>query len=223
MKKVNDLVGKIPRHPSKIPTSRNWFDIALKDRLIVVHTTDWDTSIDTLVRYDLGPNHISSTGCPSITYHDVIMKDGTLNHCELYKNITWHAGKWNKTSVAIALMYKCTNLGKVDLSPTNEQLAMLERTLVTMCLALKVRPQDIKGHRELEDTGFIYVIDKDSGKARQSLLKTCPGMSIDLYALRKAVTNKLQLRLKVDGYYQGALDGDFGSRSTEALIRWKPK
>lgn len=223
MQKINDLRDKLPRHSSKTPTVRNWNSIPLMDRKIVIHTTDWDTSIDTLVKYDLGANHISSTGCPTITYHDVIMKDGTLNHCEYYKHVTWHAGKWNKNSVAIALMYKCTNPGKVDFSPTNEQLAMLDRTLVSMCLALKVRPQDIKGHRELEDTGFIWVVDKDNGKARQSLLKTCPGMSIDLYGLRKTITAKLQLRLKVDGYYHGEVDGDFGPKSTEALILWKPK
>jgi hypothetical protein len=217
--RVNDLRDKLKRHATKVATVR---PLAAIDT-IVVHTTDWDTSIERLVDYDIGPNHISTSGCPTITYHDVIMKDGTLNHCEYYRNTTWHAGKYNRDSVAIAMMYKCSNPGKVDFDPTKEQMSTLDTTLVSMCLALKVLPQGIKGHRECEGTGFIWVVDKDNGKARQSLLKTCPGMGVDLYALRKRITTRLQTKLKIDGFYTGLIDGDFGPKSKEALLAWRPK
>jgi len=216
---TNDLRDSLPVHPTKKPTVRNLSTL----NIIVVHTTDWDTNVVTLTKYDIGPNHISSTGCPGCTYHDVIMKDGTRQHCVPYKHTTWHAGKWNKKSIAVALMYRCSQPGKPDLPPTNDQIESLKQLLVSQCLVMKIFPLNIKGHRELEFTGFIWKYTKD-GKATKSLIKTCPGMSVDMDKLRKDVIVRIQTKMKLDGYYlNGKIDGLWGSRSEAAMMDWKPK
>ena len=215
---TNDLRNQLPRHPTKTPTVRTLSNIDM----IVVHTTDWDTDVMTLAKYDVGPNHISSTGCPGITYHDVVMKDGTRNHCESYKNVTWHVGKWNPKSIAIALMYRCTSAGKPDLTPPPAMIESLKNLLVTQVLVLKVLPNNIRGHRELEFTGWIWKLGKD-GKAGKSLIKTCPGMQVDLDKLRDDVTRRVQTKLGFDGYYKGPIDGQFGPKSQAALKEWKAK
>lgn len=215
---TNDLRDSLPVHPTKKPTERGLGSL----NMIVVHTTDWDTDVVTLAKYDIGPNHISSTGCPTATYHDVIMKDGTRQHCVPYKFVTWHAGKWNTKSVAVALMYRCSQPGKPDLSPTADQMESLKQLLVSQCLVLKISPMNIKGHRELEFTGFVWKYTKD-GKASKSLIKTCPGMQVDLDRLRLDIATRVQMRMKIDGYYKGAIDGIFGPKSEAALRDWRPK
>ena len=218
--KYTDLRDKLARHKYKKPTVRPFSSI----HYIVVHCTDMVVTPHSLARYDVGPNHISKTGCPGITYADIIDMDGHIYHCEYYKNVTWHAGKWNKKSVGVALNYKATNKkGKPDFRPSRESLDSLHHLLVSMCLVLKVNPKNIVGHRELKDTGWVWKISKDSGKARKSQLKWCPGQFVDLELIRNKAARMVQIRLKIDGYYKGGIDGIFGPKSIRALEQWVPK
>ena len=228
--RYSDISKELPRHKTR---SYNW-RARSKIKKIVVHTTDWNTTPKTIAQYDITPffmvngkkiyNHISKKGCPEITYHDIIMSDGFLYHTCDYNKITWHAGKWNTQSVAVALMYKTSNKDKSlpDYRPSNKSISRLTRHLVSMCLVLGVLPKDIRGHRELESTGWEWKLG-DNGKKTKSLIKWCPGQFVDLSTLRWDVTRRIQQRLKREGYYTGAIDGIFGNKSIKALRSWKPK
>lgn len=212
---IKDLVPVLPTHPKKKPKVRKLSDI----KKIVVHTTDWDIQPLELAKYDLGPNHIDSTGCPSITYHYYIGKSGEVCRTADEAWVTWHAAMHNGNSVAICLAYKTDPVfesgkskipapGKV---PTPEMTKSLLSLLAHLCKKLKVSPLEIWGHRELSGTGFILV------KGHKQLRKTCPGMSIDLDALRNAVVIQLQQEMKDKGLYAGKVDGDWGPKSQAAF------
>lgn len=224
-----DVSKTLPRHPTRKYNFRPGEAI----NMAVIHTTNWDTTVEKLVNYDITPffwfngkkiyNHISKKGCPECTYHDIIMDDGYLYHCVDYGKTTWHAGKWNTRSVAIALMYLASDgISKVDNQPPDKAISRLNRHLVSICLGLKILPKDVRGHRELEDTGWRWRIG-DNGMKTKSLIKWCPGQFVDMDTIRWTLTRRLQKRLLREGYYTGAVDGIFGPLSTEALYNWEPR
>lgn len=171
-----DLWNVLPVHPTKQYETRHLKDI----ERIVVHCTDVEGwTPQRLNDYDLSPNHISKTGCPTCTYHDYMQIGGVWNHMVDYDVKTWHAGPlWNKSSVAVALEFK-PDQGH---NPDESMMNTLIEYLAMSCLFLGISPRMVVGHRELLDTG--YIIDKNGHKR---LKKTCPGLEIDLDALRDDV------------------------------------
>lgn len=170
-----DLWGKLPLNATKGFTTRRLKDV----ECLVVHCTDVEGwTPQRLNEYDIGPNHISKTGCPTCTYHDYIRIGGEWYHMVDYDVRTWHVGKWNKTSIGVALEFKPDK----DHNPDPDMMNTLIEYLATACLFLGLAPRTIVGHRELEGTG--YILD-ESGHLR--LLKTCPGLEIDLDKLRELV------------------------------------
>jgi hypothetical protein len=208
---IKDLVPTLPIHPKKKVKFRKLSNI----KKIVVHTTDWNIEPLELAKYDIGPNHIDSTGCPSITYHYYIGKDGTVARTAAEEWVTWHAAGYNTESVAICLAYKTDPLfesGKISQpgpnnKPTEEMLKALDALLVYLCKRLKVNPKEILGHRELEGTGFTFQ------KGHKQLRKTCPGMTINLDILRARVFSLLQTEMMWKGFYTGRIDGLWGPKS----------
>lgn len=212
---IKDLVPVLPIHLKKKPKKRDLASI----KKIVVHTTDWNIQPLELAKYDIGPNHIDSTGCPSITYHYYIGKSGEVFRTADEKWITWHAAMHNSNSLAICLAYKTdplfesgkTKVPSPDKVPTPEMFESLIELLAHLCKQLKVDPREIWGHRELLGTGFILA------KGHKQLRKTCPGMSIDLDDLRNEVAAKLQYEMKTLGFYLGRVDGIWGPKSQLAF------
>lgn len=209
-----DLTNELARHPTKMYKLRS---NPSKIKRIVIHTTDRDWSIDKLVSYDIEPNHISSTGCPAITYHDVIMKDGSLYHTLPYKEISWHAGGYNSSSIAIALMYQCTDpiTNKDTYAPNDNMIRTLQCHCGDLCLKLGLNPDVVVGHRELKGTGWFL---NSSGSKR--LRKFCPGMAVNLPLLRSNVAKYMQVRMALKSLYIGKIDGIWGEYSREALRRY---
>jgi hypothetical protein len=212
---IKDLVPTLPTHPKKKPKIRKLSDI----KKIVVHTTDWDIQPLELAKYDLGPNHIDSTGCPTITYHYYISKFGEVSRTADETWVTWHAAMHNSNSIAICLAYKTdpdfesgkTHLPKEGRIPTVPMLAALTLLLAHLCKFLHISPKEIYGHRELIGTGFILA------KGHKKLKKTCPGMSINLDVLRGLVAAELQKQMQSIGLYLGKIDGDWGPKSQAAF------
>jgi N-acetyl-anhydromuramyl-L-alanine amidase AmpD len=197
-------------HPVKRPKLRQPEDI----KRIVIHCTAANWTLEQLVDYDLGPNHISATGCSVATYSDVIFADGQIKHVVDYTKETWHVGNWNYSSLGIALMY---NPGPKDaIGPSNEAYVAMLNHCALLAMRLGLLPSDIVGHRELKDTGWI--LDKDGNK---QLRKTCPGMSINLDTLRLDIAFLMQFKLKNFGYLSSRIDGIFGPKSKEALKQFK--
>lgn len=217
-----NISGSLPRHPTKAYSKRSSFSI----KRIVVHTTNWDTTVHKLAKYDVTPyfvlggkkiyNHISKTGCPAITYHEVIMNDGVVYKTLDQTEIAWHVGIWNSGSLGIALMYIATNplTGKDEYAPLDKQLRSLQTRCGDLCLQLGITPQNVVGHRELKGTGWFF------SKGSKMFRKTCPGMLLDLDVLRKNVALYMQILLKCRGLYEGEIDGDFGPKSKAALKYW---
>lgn len=207
MKKI-DIRHKLCRHPTKAWKKRP------KITHIVVHTTASDNQDPFKTNaYHIGPNHISSTGCPKITYHDFITKEGVVYHCNDYEERVWHAGTMNKVSIGVVMAFR----GQIDTnSPEPIQFDALLKHLTILCLYLKILPRNVIGHREVP--GMYTLLGKGSVKYK----KTCPGMSIDLDQLRKLVTLSLQRRLATERLYQGKIDGIFGPMSQAALTAFNP-
>lgn len=216
---IVNLVGTLPVHPKKKPNTRRLTNITK----LVVHCTDWNVTPEALARYDIGKNHISSTGCPTITYHYLINQDGTVAKTVNHETVTWHAGGYNTESLAISLVYKTDPVfesGKSKIAqpgylPTSTALTSLLELLSDLCLELNLLPTQVLGHRELIGTGFILF------KGHKQLRKTCPGMSINLDQLRLDVAKKMQSTLSGLGIYTGILDGVFGKKSIEALKEYQ--
>jgi len=207
--KAIEIHSELPRHPRKEYQKRKLSKI----KKIVIHTTDRDWTPRQVAEYDIGPNHISSTGCPAITYHEVIMPTGKVYHTLPYKEVSWHAAGHNKDSIAIALSYKATT-GEPGVNNKPPRLAMLSlySRLSALCLRLKITPHAILGHRELKGTGFFF-----DRKGHKRLRKTCPGLKVDLDKVRKNVAFFMQTVLKIKHLYTGKIDGDFGPESYKAL------
>jgi len=205
---VSDYTDKLPVHPTKRYKLRKLSDI----KRIVVHTTDADWSIETLAKYDINPNHISSSGCPKCTYHEVIMKNGMVYWCVPYEEITWHVGVWNPGSVGVALMYRCSDLNGKDVYAPREEAV---RSLITRCNALCFKfglsPSSVVGHRELKGTGWL------PGKGSRILRKTCPGLKLNLDQLRTSIASRMQTVLRLNGYDGIEVDGIWGPISKMAF------
>ena len=223
---IIDLTEKLPVHKYKTP------DELKEITYIVIHTINGVVTPRGLAKYDIGPNHISKTGCPTFTYHYFLRRDGEINQTVNHNIVTWHAGKWNEKSLAVALNYKLdkewekkayAGTAVSDLppnknnAPSKEMMDSLYNLLVELCLAENISPINIRGHRELKGTGWTFK------KGSKVLRKHCPGMSINLDSVRGLVTINLQIRLKGEGFYKGVLDGSWGKKSAEALAQYSKK
>lgn len=215
-----DLVASLPRHPTKRYDLRSVTEISK----VVVHTTDWDTTPEKLAEYDVTPyfivngkkiyNHISKTGCPGITYHEGISKSGQLVQTLGWEEISWHAGNHNNSSLGIALYYKSQKSGVDVYAPTLKQMQTLWCRCGHICLSLDLRPSAVVGHRELSGTGWFWE------KGSKRLRKTCPGLLVNMDEVRLNVAKYMQCLLKMKGYYDGEIDGDFGPLSQAAQDEW---
>jgi len=212
-KLVYDIVDTLPKNPNRSIPKRN----LSKVKWLVVHCTAGSSQSPlSYAKYHISPNHISSRGCPTICYHDMIDKDGNLYRTARYDWYTMHVGSWNTSSIGISLMYNpsdpISGIDNGSSEPTEKALTTLVSQLSNLCLIMKFIPEQvIRGHREMQGTGWIW---KGNNK---SLLKTCPGLAINLDEIRKRTTKYLQLILKLEGLYKGRIDGIFGSKSIAAL------
>jgi len=208
VKEEIDLTEELVRHPTKVYKKR----ALSKIKRVVVHTTDWTTTPQRIAEYDIEPNHISETGCPAITYHDMIGSDGQLYHTLPYEEVSWHVGMWNPGSLGIALTYRCSNKKGEDVyGPKRKLLHTLETRCGDICLKFGLTPDKVVGHRELKGTGWTMF------KGSKRLRKTCPGLKVDLDIVRRNVARYMQIVLGAGGFYTGKVDGLFGPQSNKAF------
>lgn len=221
MAEVIDISRNLPVHLTKRPKMRNITPLSGDINKIIVHTTNTTASIEAIAKYDITPgNHISSSGCPTYTYHDTIKESGKVYHCVDYKNETWHAGKVNFSSIAVALNYvaEVKNPGGsvTSYSPKTEMIKSLYKHVGNLCLKFGVIPENVLGHREVPGSGWFWY------KGSRRLRKTCPGMYVDLDLMRLNICKYVQLVLK--GYdYTGQIDGVWGPKSAAAFRKYLAK
>ena len=180
--KIVDISSKLPRHPTKTNKIRKLTDI----KRIVLHTTDDDATPQAIAKYDVGPNHICATGNPSITYHYIVMNDGTIYKTLDETEISWHCGNWNGGSVGVAIMYKCTNKKGEDVfAPSQAAIDASISLLVDLRATFKLDKASVVGHRELP--GYFKIVN-----FTKIFLKTCPGLQIDMDVMRDLVDKQLK-------------------------------
>jgi hypothetical protein len=174
---------------------------------IWVHTTASDQQDPAATaRYHISRNnHISRRGCPSICYHDTVAKDGTVSHCNDYGDVTWHTRGYNGTGVGVALAYR----GQDGNPPIKTQYQAAVSHLGNLCLFTGLDPSSVRGHREA---------GRSIGrKGSMVYRKTCPGLGIDMNAMRRDVCIDMQTSLAMCGLYPWHLiDGRWGPRSKAA-------
>lgn len=211
---VTDITADLPRHsdPKRVYSRRK-----RDPDLIVVHTTDTETSIEKLAKYDIAPgNHIDPKGVPAITYHAIVMRDGSVFKTLDYNEVAWHAGPWNGKSIGVAMMYKCTDKSGRDIyKPVRVLYDATVKFCASRCLDWGLGPDRVQGHRELLGTGFTWF------KGSRVLRKTCPGSLINLDDFRKAVAVEMQTFLVSQGFYTGPVDGQFGPVSRAAMDTYR--
>ena len=210
--KIINLTKSLPKHPTRKYKTRNLSNI----KGIVVHCTDNDWTVEELVQRDItsGKNNpVSSKGCPECTYHGFVDKDGTIYQTVDYNKVSWHAAGYNSKTVGVVIRYMAT--GNENPPPT-VQLNSLYKLLAELALSFHIKPDSLhlRGHRELQGTGFIIK------QGHKRLKKTCPGMLVSLDHMRLQTSKLMQKRLKKSGYYNGAIDGLFGPKSLKALAKW---
>ena len=117
MSEVIDISKVLPRHAVRKYDKRNISDI----KRLVIHTSDWQTTPERIAKYDISTKcHISpGKGCPSVTYHEMINTDGVCFHTLPWKEVAWHVGVWNKSSLGLALLYRCSDSTGKDISAIN--------------------------------------------------------------------------------------------------------
>jgi len=208
-----DVRDQMPKNPNpKRKYSRRKLD---RIDTIVLHCDDADHSCMNIAKYDVTPNpkhHISKLGCPGITYAFFVEKDGITLHCSDMENVTWHASGHNSNSIGVCLRYRAT--GNKNPPPACQLSAAVD-LIADLCLELFVDPDDVQGHRELEGTGYEVV------NGTKKLLKTCPGLLVNMDQFRYRVAVKVQKWLKTEGWYTSPIDGRFGPRSERAMEKYK--
>lgn len=176
MRWIHDLTRVLPR--SREPEVRPIEGIDT----IVLHCTAmpgwnvWDVA-----RYHTGPNHISADGCPTISYAYFVEPDGLLYRCLPDDVRGWHVGPWNDRAIGVCMAYDAG-----EEPPPSEQLAAAAELCAHLALRFGVSPDRVRGHRELEGTGYDV---KDGAVV---LRKECPGMAIDMDRFRRAVACALE-------------------------------
>ena len=161
-------------------------------------------------------NSVSTHNCPSITYHEgVVGEEGQLVKTLNWREISWHAGRHNKSSLGIALYYKCQEDGVDVHAPSKRQMQTLWCRCGHICLQLGLGPEAVVGHRELKGTGWFWE------KGSRRLRKTCPGLLVNMDVVRINVAKYMQCILRAKELYMGEIDGDFGPLSRRALEGWK--
>ena len=222
-----DISDVLPRHPTKKYKTRDESTIDL----IVVHCTDRDWSVQQVAEYDTSGsltyirkcdgqkitdhNHINAKGIPGITYHDCI-GENQLWHTLPYTESSYHAGGYNSRSVAIAMLYRTTNpeTNRGEFAPPEGMVKLTQCHAAELCLKFGLTPDKVKGHRELKGTGWDWI------KGRKRLLKSCPGMHVDMDLMRSNIAKYMQIKLQIGRFYSGAIDGVFGAKSIAALEKY---
>lgn len=200
--RIVDIRDKLPKH-----SVRKWPKQKKIKRVIIHCTQSANQDPFKTARYHVNPgNHISKLGCPGLTYHDYITREGTVFHCTDYSSRVWHCGLWNSNSVAVVIAYE-----GIEEPPRQTQYDALILMVTRLCLFLGLPPRQVYGHREVP--GMYTWLGKGSRKFK----KWCPGQVVDLDELRSLICLNLQRKLSADGLYKDRIDGLFGPLSLQAL------
>ena len=82
-------------------------------------------------------------------YHFYIMADGTIYQCNKLETISYHVGYANDSCVGICLAGRFMD----GALPPDKQFAAAAQLVAYLAQKLNVRLENVKGHKELPETG----------------------------------------------------------------------
>jgi len=120
--------------------------------------------------------HERHNGWRDIGYHWVIEEDGSVHPGRPEEQEGAHVGGFNENTLGICVT------GHGDHAPfLPAQLASLVRLCAQKCAAHRLSGIRVIGHREADEHGAPKV------------LKTCPGLLIDMNEIRRLVADRLEM------------------------------
>jgi len=162
MPKIEDTVHKY------LDEGRSWYQRKLTDitKIVVHHSAakqDGRQTNESVLRLIQGWH--SAKGWPGLSYHFVIMPDGTIFQTNNFSDITWHDGTNNNSLGILVHGYFHPDVNE---HPTQKQLASLKELLDWLCTENPNFPadqDDVYGHRDIMATAcpgnnlYPYVVD----------------------------------------------------------------
>ncbi|RMH15978.1 MAG: N-acetylmuramoyl-L-alanine amidase [Gammaproteobacteria bacterium] len=129
-----DLIGELPRHPSKVYKTRSLADI---DTVVIHHSGTKGGDAFAFARY-----HVEHHGWPGIGYHYVIGKDGVIYKTNDLHTESYNVARHNRHTAGICM------IGNFMVEqPCQLQLLATARA-VTLVFEEVGRVLAIKGHRD---------------------------------------------------------------------------
>ena len=181
-----------------------------KIKRIVFHCTD----ANGWTPYQLNDFFLNERGFPTCGYHYYVMRDKVYQMVSEHV-ISYHASGYNSDSVGFSIDYNATFETKMNVALDENIIKQAVKTATYLCFRHKLFPDSIKGHRELKGTGWIFVYHND--KRSTALVKTCPGLKIDLNDFRYQVAKEIQSTLKHFGN-DILVDGIIGPKTRKAFL-----
>lgn len=138
-----------------LQTGRSWYQRKQSDiKKIVVHHSaskqDGRQTHETILNMIKGWH--AGNGWPGLSYHFVIMPDGTIYQCNNFEDVTWH-DTINDDSIGI-LVHGYFHTPENE-NPTTKQLVSLKELLDWLCTKnpeLPADQDDVLGHRDRSST-----------------------------------------------------------------------
>lgn len=146
---------------------RSWFqrDVKLIKKLTVHHTASMADGTHDQILKSIMSTHADKNGWPGLSYHYMIMPDGTIYQLNNHEDVTWHdTHNYDSLGICIHGYFHAPH----DQKPNTKQLISLKFLLDKLC---KEHPEipadmdDVLGHRERSSTAcpgnhlFPYVTE----------------------------------------------------------------
>jgi N-acetyl-anhydromuramyl-L-alanine amidase AmpD len=138
---IRDVIATLPKHATLRYDTRNLSQITT---LAIHHSAAGG---------DIPPQNVAAyhvrKDWPGMGYHFYIMGDGTIYQCNSLETISYHVGYANTYSVGICLAGRFMD----GTQPPDVQLAATTNLVAYLSQKLNVKLENVKGHKELPQTG----------------------------------------------------------------------
>jgi len=201
-----DLRGKLRIGSSKKIGTRT----TSKIKRIVFHCTD----ANGWTPFQLNDFFLNERRFPTCGYHYYVMRD-RVYYMVSENVVSYHASGYNSDSISFSIDYNATFEDRLNIPIDGTILSQATKMACYLCFRHHLLPDAIKGHRELKGTGFIFVLKND--RPSPALVKTCPGLRINLDDFRLMVAKEIQMTLNELNNANLVVDGIIGPVTKKAF------
>ena len=215
---VTDYRSILPRHATRVWRKRPLNEL----RGMVWHQTLSSGSTIAVANYHVGPNHISSSGLPGISYTFSIEKDGKTLLCNALEDVTYSQGDRTKPGDENRLYIAACFTGNFDAPGYNgsdvvsaEQMQAGLRLWLACCEQFGWSGKRLFGH-------YHFGKPKCPGTVLSQLIESVRAAGEPEFSTYDFETIAgRQAALRSVGHYGGAIDGLWGTQSRLALTAYQ--